>query len=142
MNRITCTLPAHKSRGSPDDLSIPIVHPVRIPYGRPRCIILGRRVGDVLETRLPHGYPDWRVKQLGWSNGIFVTVRFKPQWIIRIKGNQRTLTAVSIPEPPIVPNIITGDKEKWVQWARKRYRKHKQHKGIWESYRAVAEELR
>ncbi|KAA3655115.1 MAG: hypothetical protein DWQ04_33650 [Chloroflexi bacterium] len=130
-------------KGSTDDLSIPIVHPVRIPYGRPRCIILGRRVGDVLETRLPHGYPDWKVKQLGWSNGIYVTVRFKPQWIIRIKGNQKTLTAVTMPEPPIIPNNITGDKEKWVQWARKNLcRKRKQHKEIWDSYRQVAEDLR
>ena len=129
-------------KGSADDLSIPIVHPVRIAYGRPRCFILGRRVGDVLETRLPHGYPDWKVKQLGWSNGIYVTVRFKPQWIIRIKGNQRTLTAVNIPEPPIIPDNITGDKDKWVQWARKKYRKHKQHKEIWDNYRQVAEGLR
>lgn len=129
-------------KGSADDLTIPIVHPVRIPYGKPRCIILGRRVGDVLETRLPSGYPDWKVKQLGWSNGIYVTVRFKPQWIIRIrKGNQIDLKPVGIPEPPIIPNTITGDKDKWVQWARKRYRKHKQHKDILESYRQVAENL-
>ncbi len=126
-------------KGSADDLSIPIVHPVRVPYGKPRCIILGRRVGDVLETHLPHGYPAWKVNQLGWSEGIYVTVRFKPQWIVRIKGNQKILTAVGVPDEPIIPDTITGDKEKWVQWARKGYRNIGQHAAMWERYRQVAE---
>jgi hypothetical protein len=128
-------------KGSADDLSIPIVHPVRVPYGKPRCIILGRRVGDALETRLPEGYPEWKVKQFGWSEGIYVTVRFKPQWIVRIKGNQKVLTAVGIPDEPIIPDTITGDKEKWVQWARKGYRNIGQHTAIWDRYRKVAEEV-
>lgn len=125
-------------KGSADDLSIPIVHPVRVPYGKPRCIILGRRVGDVLETRLPDGYLPWKVKELGWSEGIYVTVRFKPQWIVRIKGSQKVLTAVGIPDEPVIPDTITGDKEKWVQWARKRYRNIGQHAAMWERYRQVA----
>lgn len=128
-------------KGSEDDLSIPIVHPVRVPYGKPRCIILGRRVGDILETRLPDGYPEWKVKQLGWSNGIYVTVRFKPQWIVRIKGNQKVLTAIGIPDEPIIPDKITGDKDKWVQWARKGYRNIGKHAVVWELYRQTAEEL-
>ncbi|MCA9959244.1 MAG: hypothetical protein KC443_09420 [Anaerolineales bacterium] len=131
-------------KGNSDDLSIPIVHPVRVPYGKPRCIILGRKVGDILETRLPSGYPDWRVEQLGWSNGIYVTVRFKPQWIIRIrKGNQVDLIAVNSPESPLIPDTITGNKEKWVQWARKNLcRKDKQYQNVWDTYRQTAEALR
>lgn len=128
-------------KGSGDDSALPIVHPVRVPYGKPRCIILGRRIGDVLETRLPTGYDDWEINQLGWLNGIYVTVRFKPQWIIRIKGNQKVLTAVGVPDEPIIPDTITGDKEKWVQWARKGYRKIGQHAAIWEQYRQIAKEV-
>ncbi|MDA0241803.1 MAG: hypothetical protein OT477_00155 [Chloroflexi bacterium] len=128
-------------KGNADDLDIPIVRPVRVPYGKPRCIILGRRIGDILETYLPTGYSKWEVQNLGWSNGIYVTVRFKPQWIICIKGNQKVLKAVDIPDDPIIPDTITGDKEKWVQWARKNYPNIKQHALMWERYRHLAEHI-
>lgn len=131
--------------GAPDDVAFPIENLLILPYGGRHYIILGRRPGEAEKTYQIADMPLWIAAKGGYLQGHKVTVPFEPQWIIKIKGNQKVLLAVGSAQPPRHDIYEDGDLLLWQQWAGKTSLQRnldKGHRSVWQQYNQVAKELR
>lgn len=116
-----------------------------LPYGAIQYIILGRKIGDVYEPKLPTSLPKWQAESKGLWDGYKVLVPFAPQWVIRVSSNKNQyLRAVGL-VAPIEEAVSEPEKvAAWCYWAGRNI--GRKLKGVererWQQYRQVARQQR
>lgn len=132
-------------RGLSGEEELPRQESLFVPLGYKRYIVLGKRLGDVMEFTI-NSYPYWWHEKGAPLKQKRIEVPFTPQWLIKIgKKRRKTISAIGFPEAPEA--IAVSDEEKissWVRWAKKRYmnlKKWPKIKEVWEQYRAVAQSV-
>ena len=128
---------------SPADPPPPRQHVLILPYGARDYIILGRRIGELLQPTLPTFLPEWKAGD--YLRGYKQMVPFEPQWLITVSHrNNITLRPIGRPQPALPEAVSEENTEIWLRWAgnyqlkRRLSKKHRLFANVWLQYSQMA----